>query len=61
VEIELDPPQPPTITRLVGELLAGGGAQVDPWWQAGVDEALGTAADTEPAPDGAAPRPRPPR
>lgn len=38
--LELDPEQPPAITRLVVELLAGGHGEPDPWWQAGIDEAL---------------------
>lgn len=44
--LELDPEQPPAITRLVVELLADGHGAPDPWWQAGIDEALD--------PDGAA-------
>jgi hypothetical protein len=59
MEIELDPPQPPAVARLVRELLGGGGGvQVDPWWQAGVDEAVGAAVETEPAPAVPVPRAR---
>ena len=38
--LELDPEQSPAISRLVVELLAGGHGEPDPWWQAGIDEAL---------------------
>jgi hypothetical protein len=38
--LELDPAQPPAVERVVGELLAGGRREPDPWWQAGIDEAL---------------------
>jgi len=38
--LELEPEQPPAITRVVVDLLAGGHGKPDPWWQAGIDEAL---------------------
>jgi len=40
VEIELDPSQPPEVTRAVSELLATRPAGADPWWAAGVEESL---------------------
>jgi hypothetical protein len=42
--LELDPEQPPAITRLVVELLAVGHGDPDPWWQVGIDEALDSDA-----------------
>jgi hypothetical protein len=38
--LELDPPQPPEVTATVERLLAQPGAGPDPWWAAGVAEAL---------------------
>jgi hypothetical protein len=40
VELELDPPQPPPVTEAVASLLETAEAGPDPWWQAGIDEAL---------------------
>lgn len=45
VEIDLDPAQPEAVVRAVSELVAPSGPAADPWWQAGVDEALGPADD----------------
>ena len=39
-QIELSPPQPPAVVRAVAAALASGGDAVDPWWQAGLEEAL---------------------
>ena len=39
MQLELDPPQPPEVVRVVAELLVPAPAP-DPWWQAGLDEAL---------------------
>ncbi|HST16797.1 MAG TPA: hypothetical protein VLK36_03955 [Gaiellaceae bacterium] len=43
--LELDPEQPPAIARLVGALVEAGHGEPDPWWQAGIDEALASDAD----------------
>ncbi|HEX6763407.1 MAG TPA: hypothetical protein VF094_11470 [Gaiellaceae bacterium] len=45
MEIDLDPAQPEAVVRAVSELVAPSGPAADPWWQAGVDEALGPADD----------------
>ena len=46
MELELVPEQPPEIGEAVADLLQAalpaGGRAPDPWWQAGVDEALET-------------------
>ena len=46
MDLELDPRQPDEVLRalrvLIADDLAGGG---DPWWQAGIDEALSVSAD----------------
>jgi hypothetical protein len=42
VELELDPEQPPEVVRAVGEALHLEPDGVDPWWQAGLAEALGS-------------------
>jgi hypothetical protein len=39
-EIELSPPQPPGVLRVVADALARPAEAVDPWWQAGLDDAL---------------------
>ena len=41
MDVELDPDQPDEIARAVSELLQQE-RQPDPWWQAGIDEALRT-------------------
>jgi hypothetical protein len=43
VELELDPEQPPEVVHAVGEVLQLEPGGVDPWWQAGLAEALGFA------------------
>jgi hypothetical protein len=47
MELELDPPQPPEVLRTLGVLLAASGKPPDPWWQAGLDDAL-EAFDADP-------------
>ena len=39
-QLELSPPQPEPVARAVAELVGEPGASLDPWWQAGLDEAL---------------------
>jgi len=39
-EFELVPAQPADVERAVAELLADDAGEADPWWQAGLDEAL---------------------
>jgi hypothetical protein len=41
VDVELEPDQPDPVSRAISAALAGGEAEPDPWWQAGIDEALG--------------------
>jgi hypothetical protein len=41
VDVETSPPQPDDVARELGEALAGERPAPDPWWQAGIDEALG--------------------
>ena len=38
--LDLDPPQPEPVERAIELLLADGQAAVDPWWAAGLGEAL---------------------
>jgi len=38
VDVELQPPQPEPVARVVAELLAETPEAPDPWWQAGIDE-----------------------
>jgi hypothetical protein len=42
VELELDPPQPEAVAEAIAEALAGAGGPppVDPWWRAGIEDAL---------------------
>ena len=49
MRIELDPGQPDAVARAVASLLDAGERPVDPWWAAGLDEALGAAPEPEPA------------
>jgi hypothetical protein len=42
VELELAPEQPIEVARAVAELLEPAPSAPDPWWQAGIAEALGT-------------------
>ena len=40
--LELDPPQPESVAAVLERLLGADGAEaVDPWWAAGLAEALG--------------------
>ena len=39
--VELEPEQPEPVARAVEELLRGEDPEPDPWWQAGIDDALG--------------------
>ena len=41
MDVELEPTQPPPVAEAVSGLLQAP-AGVDPWWQAGIDEALDT-------------------
>ena len=40
MELTLDPEQPDAVVSAVRELLRSTAPSPDPWWQAGVDEAL---------------------
>jgi hypothetical protein len=42
-EVELDPEQPGAVQAAVRALLASGGGVADPWWQAGLEDALAAA------------------
>lgn len=42
MDLELDPQQPLPVERAIAEALAAEPAEPDPWWQAGIDEALGS-------------------
>jgi hypothetical protein len=42
VELELTPEQPPEIEQVVAVALAPAPAPPDPWWEAGVRDALET-------------------
>ena len=39
--LDLDPPQPEPVERAIEHLLGERHVAVDPWWAAGLDEALG--------------------
>jgi hypothetical protein len=45
MDVELDPEQPEPVERAIAEALGRGDGKPDPWWQAGVDEALGNGSD----------------
>jgi hypothetical protein len=55
VRIELEPAQPDEVVRAVASLLRAQIRPVDPWWQAGLEEAL---EDHLPAQGEATARPR---
>jgi hypothetical protein len=40
VELDVTPEQPAEVERLLAELVDPAPADVDPWWQAGLEEAL---------------------
>ena len=43
MDVELTPPQGPEIQAAIAAAVSQGGeAQPDPWWQAGIDDALET-------------------
>jgi len=42
VDVELEPDQPEAVVRVVAGLLGEGEHEPDPWWLAGVEDALGT-------------------
>lgn len=42
MDVELEPEQPPEVARAVAEALEAAPPSPDPWWQAGIEEALGT-------------------
>ena len=41
VDVETIPPQPDEVARKIAEALVDERPGLDPWWQAGVEEALG--------------------
>jgi hypothetical protein len=47
MDIELEPPQPDEVRRAVEELLDLDPAPVDPWWEAGLEEALRDRLDEQ--------------
>jgi hypothetical protein len=42
VTLELTPDQPPAVAAAVAELVAEEAPAPDPWWQAGLEQALAT-------------------
>jgi hypothetical protein len=40
VKPELEPPQPDEVAKVIGDLAAGDDPAPDPWWRAGIEEAL---------------------
>jgi hypothetical protein len=42
MDVELDPEQPPAVAEALAALLREERRPVDPWWQAGIEDALGT-------------------
>ena len=42
VDLDLSPEQPDEVEQAVSRLLDAGDPDPDPWWQAGIDEALDT-------------------
>ena len=45
VDVEANPPQPDQVTAAIGAVLTEAATGTDPWWQAGIDEALGQSDD----------------
>jgi hypothetical protein len=48
--VELNPPQPQPVAAAISGLLAGPEPEIDPWWVAGLGEAL-RSGDGSPAED----------
>jgi hypothetical protein len=48
VELELDPSQPAEVEAAIGAEVLPPPARPDPWWQAGIDEALYGEATARP-------------
>lgn len=46
MELELTPQQPAAVVEAVAALLARPESALDPWWQAGIDEALERRLET---------------
>jgi hypothetical protein len=42
VEVETTPPQPDEVDETIARALDEGPPAPDPWWQAGIDDALAT-------------------
>jgi hypothetical protein len=42
MELELDPPQPEPVAEALAEALVAPPMGPDPWWQGGIEEALGS-------------------
>jgi hypothetical protein len=43
MDVELTPAQAPEVEAVVAAVVTGAGPEpADPWWQAGIEEALGT-------------------
>jgi hypothetical protein len=40
VNPQTDPPQPADVARVIADVLAEDDPATDPWWQAGIDDAL---------------------
>jgi hypothetical protein len=41
MDVELDPPQPDPVAEAIAEALTPAADAPDPWWRAGIEEALG--------------------
>jgi hypothetical protein len=44
MDVELEPQQPPVVAKAIAQLLTESEQAPDPWWQAGIDEALEDAS-----------------
>jgi hypothetical protein len=50
MKLDLDPPQPEPVERTIACLLTQSARpEVDPWWRAGLAEALGEPDEREPS------------
>jgi hypothetical protein len=48
VKVDLEPQQPPSVERVVEQMLAQPARpEVDPWWRAGLADALGEPDERE--------------